>query len=113
MALELIKGTNVPIVDVLIMARDMYTNYQKRPGGESSFGMCVCIHQSVMLKCKIFDGSAASECLYKRVHKFDRKIAVENFDAKWYGHLWWDVRDASSRLKYFEWLISEYSVDLK
>ena len=112
MALECIKGTTVPIVDALILARDMYTNYQKRDGGERDLGLCVCMQQAVMLKCKIFDGSAANECLYKRVPKFDRKIAVENFDAKWYGHLWWDVRDASSRLKYFDWLLEQYPKEI-
>ena len=107
MALECIKGTDVPIVDVVKKARGVFL---ARYGYSGWAGMCPAF-------CTALMGLNLSESVNpddvpKFVPLFNEQVAEDKFGADTYNLFWWGKFDATSRIEYFDWLIEQYSKEI-
>ena len=107
MALECIKGTNVPIVDVVKKAREVFL---ARYGYSGWAGMCPAF-------CTALIGLNLSESVNpddvtKFVPLFNEQVAEDKFRADTHNLFWWDKFDATPRIEYFDWLIEQYSKEI-
>ena len=107
MALECIKGTTVPIVDVVKKAREVFL---ARYGYSRRAGMCPAF-------CTALIGLNLSESVNpddvtKFVPLFNQQIAEEHFQADCQCLFWWREGDPAKRLEYFDWLIEQYSKEI-
>ena len=107
MALECIKGTTVPIVDVVKEAREVFL---ARYGYSGWAGMCPAF-------CTALIGLNLSESVNpddvtKFVPLFNQQIAEGMFSADTQDLFWWDKFDATPRIEYFDWLIEQYSKEI-
>ena len=107
MALECIKGTDVPIVDVVKKAREVFL---ARYGYSGWAGMCPAF-------CTALIGLNLSESVNpddvtKFVPLFNQQIAADKFGANCQRLFWWDKLDATPRIEYFDWLIEQYSKEI-
>ena len=107
MALECIKGTNVPIVDVVKKARELFLI---KYGYSGWAGMCLAF-------CTALIDFIPSESVNpyevpKFVPLFNEHVAEDMFGADAHNLFWWDRFDATPRIEYFDWLIEQYSKEI-
>lgn len=107
MALECIKGTTVPIVDVVKKAREVFL---VRYGYSGWAGMCPAF-------CKALIDFNLSESVNpddvpKFVPLFNEQVAEDKFGADTNNLFWWDKFEALPRIQYFKWLIDQYSKEI-
>ena len=100
MALECIKGTTVPIVDVVKKAREIFLSRYEYSGWA---GMCPAF-------CKALIDFNLSESVHpddvpKFVPLFNEQVAEDTFGADTLNLFWWDKFDALPRIQYFKWLV--------
>ena len=107
MALECIKGTTVPIVDVVKKARDAFLS---RYGYYGWAGMCpaFCTALKSFNLSKYIDPNGVSDF----IPLFNRNVAEDMFKADGQILFWWNKADALPRIKYFKWLIDQYSKEI-
>ena len=109
MALECIKGTDVPIVDVVKVARDLYANEFRR--SNEPFGMCQSFLQAFRIKVRDIDPVWCFE-LSSFVPLFCKAVAKNRFGADTNEAYWWPTNKSAKRLEYFDWLIEQYSKEI-
>ena len=107
MALECIKGTTVPIVDVVKKASTIFSEKYERHGW--------------WVMCPAF-GTALTEIGIENVSfcggipmfipLFCKPVAKEKFSANVDAKFWWPEEDSTKRLEYFDWLIEQYSKEI-
>ena len=107
MALECIKGTNVPIVDVIKEAKELFLIRYNYSGWAA---MCpafcnVLINFDLAL-------SVNPDDVPRFINKFNEQIAEEHFQADCQRVFWWPEWDTTKRLEYFDWLIEQYSKEI-
>lgn len=107
MALECVKGTTVPIVDVVKKAREVFL---VRYGYSGWAAMCPSF-------CKALIDFNLSESVNpddvpKFVPLFNEQVAEDKFGADIHNLFWWDKFDALPRIQYFKWLIDQYSKEI-
>lgn len=110
MALEMFLGTEVPIVEVLKLALDKYIEKKY-----SYLGMCFFISEAAQEL--ISDEELLKDVRrYDSFHipKFNKQIAIKQFDAHVdeFSGYWWHATITEPRIKYFKWLINEYSNEI-
>ena len=107
--LELIEGTNVPVLYLSILAKKYYIE------SSGCAGMCYAVETAL---CELVPNAAElnlsgySHDGYGKIQpipKFNYKIAIEKFGASNSNRYWWNINDIQSRISYFDWLIEEYS----
>ena len=94
---ELIPGTRVTVRQVLIGAMNLFLfNYE--------ITLCFAIQKSLGVYgvCDNIDDLS----LY--IDKFTRENAVIYASALTIGAFWWDIYDTDSRLKFLDWLLTQY-----
>ena len=107
--LELIKGTNVPVIDLVILAKKHYIE------SNGCAGMCYAVgtalYELVPNAAELnLSGYSHDDCFtIQPIPKFNHKIAIEKFGASNSNGYWWSLDDRQSRIRYFDWLIEEYS----
>ena len=107
MALECIKGTTVPIVDVVKKAKDLFLiryNYSGWAAMCPSFCTAL-INFDLAL-------SVNPDDVPRFINKFNEQIAADNFGADCQSLFWWNRFDATPRIEYFDWLIEQYSKEI-
>ena len=109
MALECIKGTDVPIVDVVKEAETLYVNEFKRLNGP--FGMCQSFLQAIRNKTGEVDHVWCCD-LSDFVPLFCKPVAKTRFGADTNNAYWWPANEPAKRLEYFDWLIEQYSKEI-
>ena len=107
MALECIKGTDVPIVDVVKKAREAFLSRYDYSG---CAGMCLAF-------CKVLINFNLSESVNpddvpKFIPLFNEQIAADKFGANTHNLFWWPANESEKRLEYFDWLIEQYSEEI-
>ena len=107
--LELIKGTNVPVLDLVILAKNHYIK------SNGCSGMCYAVGTALYklvpnaAELKL-SGYSHDDCFtIQPIPKFNHKIAIEKFGASNSNSYWWNINDMQSRISYFDWIIEEYS----
>ena len=107
--LELIEGTNVPVLDLAILAKKYYIQQN------GCSGMCAAVgsalYKLVPNAAELnLSGYSHDQCItIQPIPKFNHKIAIEKFGASNSNSYWWNINDMQSRISYFDWLIEEYS----
>lgn len=94
---ELIHGTHVTVRHVLIGARNLIEFNYERP-------LCPAIQLSLGVYGVCDDVNDLS--LY--IDKFTRENAINYCCAKSNGSFWWHYEDKKSRLKFLDWLLTQY-----
>lgn len=107
MALECIKGTTVPIVDVVKKAREVFLS---RYGYSGWAGMCTAFC-TALINFNLSE-SVNPDDVPKFVPLFNEQIAEDKFGADTKNLFWWDKADALPRIQYFKWLIDQYSKEI-
>ena len=108
MGLECIKGTTVPIVDVVKKAKELYIiNFDSH----DRLGMCQCILR-VLRRCSAIDSDVWLSELSNYVPLFCKQVAKTRFGANINKAFWWNEYDHTKRLEYFDWLIEQYSKEI-
>lgn len=107
MALECIKGTTVPIVDVVKKARERFLSEYNYYGWA---GMCPAF-------CAALTELGVERVSYcgdigRFVPLFCKPVAQARFGANVNAQFWWPDEDATKRLEYFDWLIEQYSKEI-
>ena len=107
MALECIKGTTVPIVDVVKKAREVFL---ARYGYSGYAGMCPAFGKA-LINLNLSE-SVNPDDVPKFVPLFNEQMAEDTFGADTHNLFWWDKFDALPRIQYFKWLIEQYSKEI-
>ena len=107
MALECVKGTTVPIVDVVKKAREVYL---LRYGYSGWVGMCPAFC-TALINFNLSESVSLGD-LPKFVPLFNEQVAEDTFGADIHNLFWWDKFDALPRIQYFKWLIDQYSKEI-
>ena len=107
MALECIKGTTVPIVDVIKKAREVFL---ARYGYSGWAGMCPSFC-TALINLNLSE-SVNPDDVPKFVPLFNQQIAEDMFSADTQDLFWWDKADALPRIQYFKWLLNQYSKEI-
>ena len=107
MALECIKGTTVPIVDVVKKAREVFLS---RYGYSGWAAMCTAFC-TALINFNLSE-SVAPDDVPKFVPLFNEQVAEDTFGADTHNLFWWDKFDALPRIQYFKWLIDQYSKEI-
>ena len=107
MALECIKGTTVPIVDVVKKAREVFLS---RYGYSGWAGMCPAFC-TALINFNLSE-SVNPDDVPKFVPLFNEQVAEDKFGADTQNLFWWDNADALPRIQYFKWLIDQYSKEI-
>ena len=107
MALECIKGTNVPIVDVVKKAKELFLIRYNHSGWAA---MCPAFCTALI----DFDLalSVNPDDVPRFINKFNEQIAEGRFQADCQRLFWWPEEDPTKRLEYFDWLIEQYSKEI-
>ena len=94
---ELIHGTHVTVRQVLIGARNLIEFDYER-------ALCFAIQKSLGVYgvCDNIDDLS----LY--IDKFTRENAIVHASALPVGMYWWKYEDKESRLKFLDWLLTQY-----
>jgi len=98
------NGKRIPIVLVILGAYELYTN-NKNLG---YFGLCCCMHKSVM---NLGQFDYPSEVIEDNIKLFSNSVASIKFNAKRTddpADYWWDIDDKVSRINYLNYLIELY-----
>ena len=107
MALECIKCTNVPIVDVVKKAKELFLIRYNYSGWA---GMCPAFC-TALIKFNLSE-SVHPDDVPKFVPLFNEQVAEDKFGADTLNLFWWDNFDATPRIEYFDWLIEQYSKEI-
>ena len=107
MALECIKGTDVPIVDVVCAARIIFSEKYERHGW---WAMCPTF-RAALAELGIEKVSFCGD-IPKFIPLFCKPVAKEKFGANVDAKFWWPEGDPAKRLEYFDWLIEQYSKEI-
>ena len=107
MALECIKGTTVPIVDVVKKARDAFLSRYDYSGWN---GMCPAFCK-VLINLNLSE-SVGPDDVPKFIPLFNEQVAEDKFGADTYNLFWWGKFDDTPRIEYFDWLIEQYSKEI-
>ena len=108
MALECIKGTTVPIVDVVKKAKELYIiNFVRY----DPLGMCQCILR-VLRRCSEINIDTWYSELPNYIPLFCKPVAKTRFGANTNKTFWWPLESYSRRIQYFDWLIEQYSKEI-
>ena len=107
MALECIKGTDVPIVDVVKKAREVFL---ARYGYSGWAAMCPSFC-TALINLNLSE-SVNQDDVPKFVPLFNEQVAEGMFSADTQDLFWWDKADALPRIQYFKWLIEQYSKEI-
>ena len=107
---QLIKGTQITIVHVLKLAKKIYLHEHKQSEIKSKVGMCSSLIDAlrIMLSEEEFKNIDIFHLWYT-IPKFNRKVAITMFNGNENHEYWWRVSRSSNRIKYFDWLIEQYS----
>ena len=109
MALECIKGTTVPIVDVVKKARQNFkdSHARREPRGMCSFFV------GALHDLGATDGDVWFWEIPAFIPLFSRSLAKALFSAPAEdSDYWWPVECPTKRLEYFDWLIEQYSKEI-
>ena len=107
MALECVKGTTVPIVDVVKKAREVFLARYRHSGWA---GMCPAFC-TALINLNLLE-SVNPDDVPKFVPLFNERIAEDKFGAYTQNPFWWDKFEALPRIQYFKWLIDQYSKEI-
>ena len=107
MALECVKGTTVPIVDVVKKAREVFLARY----GYSGWAVMCPAFCTALIDLNLSE-SVNPDDMPKFVPLFNEQIAEDTFGADIQNPYWWPEKDATKRLEYFDWLIEQYSKEL-
>lgn len=109
MALEMFLGTEVPIVEVLKLALDKYIEKKY-----NYLGMCFFISKAAQELITDKDTLKEVENYSFGIPKFNKQIATKHFGAQVdeLSGYWWHATITEPRIKYFKWLINEYSNEI-
>lgn len=110
MALECIKGTNVPIVDVVKRAKSYYS-FNRFEGHDAPFGMCEVILRTLRNMVGVV-GFVNYHELSNYIPLFCKPVAKTRFGADTNKTYWWPANESAKRLEYFDWLIEQYSKEI-
>ena len=110
MALECIKGTTVPIVDVVNRAKSVYS-FNRFEGHGAPFGMCEGLLRALRNMAGVLDFVSYHE-LPNYIPLFCKPVAKARFWADTSKAYWWPANDPAKRLEYFDWLIEQYSKEI-
>ena len=94
---ELIPGTHVTVRQVLIGARNLIKFDCERT-------LCFAIQKSLGVY-GIYDNL---DYLSLYIDKFTREYAITYASALPIGGYWWHYKDKGSRLKFLDWLLTQY-----
>ena len=94
---ELIHGTHVTVRQVLIGARNLI---------EFDYEYALC--SAIQLSLGVYGvcGNIAYLSLY--IDKFTHENAITYASARPIGGFWWGYEDKDSRLKFLDWLLTQY-----
>ena len=98
-----IKGTQIKVVDVIKKAKECYSLPE-------ALGMCGSITKAWYIVVGKRNDHSVEIDIDREITLFSILIAKEKFGA--YGKtngFWWQLSDRESRLRYFDWLIEQYS----
>ena len=93
------KNKKIKVSDVIKKAKDYYIE------GE---GMCIAF----LCAAQYFGINTQNQkkWIIKNIPLFNYFIAEKFFNAEYQNNgFWWDAKDDKTRLKYFDWLIEQYS----
>ena len=107
MALECIKGTTVPIVDVVKKSRDAFLS---RYDYSEWAGMCPAFCK-VLINFNLSE-SVGPDDVPKFIPLFNEQVAEDKFGANTHNLFWWDKFDDTPRIEYFDWLIEQHSKEI-
>ena len=112
MALECIKGTDIPIVDVVKRAKSVYL-FNRFEGHDAPFGMCEGLLRALRNMVGVV-GFVSYHELSNYIPLFCRHVAKTRFgaDANANKTYWWPANEPAKRLEYFNWLIEQYSKEI-
>ena len=94
---ELIHGTHVTVRQVLIGARNLIEFDCER-------GLCFAIQKSL----GVYGINVGENNLSLYIYKFTRENAIDHASALPIGGFWWNYQDVESRLKFLDWLLTQY-----
>ena len=94
---ELIHGTHVTVRQVLIGARNLI-------GFDHEISLCFSIRESLA----VYGVDTLREDLSLYIDKFTRENAITHASARPIGGYWWHYEDKESRLKFLDWLLTQY-----
>ena len=94
---ELIHGTHVTVRQVLIGARKLI---------EFDCERCLCF--AIQKSLGVYGVCDNIDDLSLYIDKFTRENAVIYASALPIGAFWWDIYDTDSRLKFLDWLLTQY-----
>ena len=94
---ELIHGTRVTVRQVLIGARNLI---------EHEFDSTLCYS----IKCSfcVYGINIGLNGISDYIDKFTRENAITYASALPIGGYWWNYHDVGSRLKFLDWLLTQY-----
>ena len=94
---ELIHGTRVTVRQVLIGARNLI---------EFDYEVTLCF--AIQKSLGVYGVCDNIDDLSLYIDKFTRENAVIYASALPIGGYWWDLYDMDSRLKFLDWLLTQY-----
>ena len=94
---ELIHGTHVTVRQVLIGARNLIEFDDER-------ALCFAIQKSL----GVYGINVGENNLSLYIYKFTRENAIVHASALPIGEYWWTYNDVESRLKFLDWLLTQY-----
>ena len=107
--LELIAGTNVPVINLALLAKKYYIESSGCAGMCYAVGTALCELVPNAAELNLSGYSHDGYGKIQPIPKFNHKIAIEKFGASNSNCYWWNINDIQSRISYFDWLIEEYS----
>lgn len=107
MALECVKGTTVPIVDVVKKAGEIFLSRYEHSGWAA-----MCPSFCTALIDLNLSESVNPDDVSKFVPLFNGQVAEDMFGADIRNLFWWGKFDALPRIQYFKWLIAQYSKEI-
>lgn len=106
MALKCFEGTNVPIVEVVKLAKQYYV---ESIGKGLEYSICQAIHKAIVNKLTCSREEAFGKPF--EINLFNRDIAKEKFGAG-NGWFWWPIENYQIRLDYFDLMIDDCSKEV-
>ena len=94
---ELIHGTHVTVRQVLIGARNLIDFDCER-------ALCIAIQNSL----GVYGINVGENDLSLYIDKFTRENVIVHASAFPVGMYWWHYEDKESRLKFLDWLLTQY-----
>ena len=94
---ELIHGTHVTVRQVLIGARNLIEF-------DCEMGLCFAIQKSL----GVYGINVGENNLSLYIDKFTRENVIDHASALPVSRFWWNFHDVESRLKFLDWLLTQY-----